>query len=513
MGGGGASGRQMVFTVGTFDEDEDSIMVSPQIATKSRNKRSTGSPQVDVVDEEPTEDADEQAVGYNTSLPKEDDDDANNAETQQTVVAEESAHDNERHLTSSTNKRLPLFTMGSNSELSDLGEQEEEEHHHHHHRHQQQHITNSSRNSSSPNPADHRQRYSSSSGGNDKTKSRSLTTDPQTKTINKPASSGGSIKSSTNISDAGSASALKSKGLHACKATTSLSQLYNLAETDNIHEAKDSKTPSVLSPAVSGELVTDVSPPPPPPPPISQDTTFTNNDQHFEQLDDAASLEPTDNSHGNAGLQNNETKQQSPQLQLQQYNTQHAGKGKPRNAPLVSKEGHLKLRKKLTSKKSHIKKATSTAALKSRQRHTGGSGAYRNVSSNSRLLAYSKVAALDDSQIDGSYVDYSSSNNGSGSEDVSDDEDGDDGEVLNIEHRRVSAGAATVAGRTSSSPTAATSASKNAQNLAQSAQSAQSVQNTSAALEQCQASLHSSTATLGGAGQDNDDTATTASSG
>ncbi|KAJ2357246.1 hypothetical protein GGF43_001585, partial [Coemansia sp. RSA 2618] len=131
---------------------------------------------------------------------------------------------------------------------------------------------------------------------------------------------------------------------------------------------------------------------------------------------------------------------------------EQAQRGKAKAAP--ARESHAKPRKKVTSKKSHVKKAVSSAALRTRMRQ--GTVVRRDVQP-AKALPLSTIA--DDTHGDSSYVDYS------GNSDIED---------------------ASGAG-----PQARV-----------------------AAIDQPRGSLHSSTATLGDVGQDSqdmDDSATTAS--
>ncbi|KAJ2236180.1 hypothetical protein IWW45_001991 [Coemansia sp. RSA 485] len=148
------------------------------------------------------------------------------------------------------------------------------------------------------------------------------------------------------------------------------------------------------------------------------------------------------------------------------------GRGK---TPLA-RESHTRLRKKTSARKAHVKKAVSSAALRTRLRY-GGAHRRDNQPAKTHLCSAGVAAADGDgSHVEGSYVDFS------GDGESEEEEEG----VL----RR----------------------SEPQQQQQQQAQLASRVADASAnLLDQPRVSPHSSTATLGDACHDADDTATTAS--
>ncbi|KAJ1935388.1 hypothetical protein EC988_008502, partial [Linderina pennispora] len=215
----------------------------------------------------------------------------------------------------------------------------------------------------------------------------------------------------------------RTKGLHLCKATTSLSQLCQLSGSNSYADlASDGSGPALV---------------------IRDRNTSA---PATRALQDVA-----------------QTDAKSPGAVSQ--------KGKAHRPPVLHRDA--KPRKKAGGKKTHLKKATSAAAMRSRQRHSAGP---RRETSHPRGLGMSRLT-LDEGPADSSYVDYS------GSSDL------DTGEVEIVDDERPQM-------RTvSSEPTDVVPRAH------------------FGALEQPQGSVNSSTATLGGACQDADDTATTASTG
>ncbi|KAJ1805982.1 hypothetical protein LPJ75_005167, partial [Coemansia sp. RSA 2598] len=146
------------------------------------------------------------------------------------------------------------------------------------------------------------------------------------------------------------------------------------------------------------------------------------------------------------------------------------GRGK---APLV-RESLTRLRKKPSARKAHVKRAVSTAALRTRVRY-GAAHRRDNYPAKTHLYAGAGAAGNNGSDIEGSYVDLSG------------DSDSEGGYASRQNEQR------------------------HQQREPQINNTARVAHAAISALDQPRASPHSSTATLGGAAHDADDTATTAS--
>ncbi|KAJ1800893.1 hypothetical protein LPJ59_000732 [Coemansia sp. RSA 2399] len=158
--------------------------------------------------------------------------------------------------------------------------------------------------------------------------------------------------------------------LHSCKATTSLSQLHTLpnAEQAAVQDLSPGLSEMASAPFVRRERVVSA----PPARRNGDSSARGDNTSSSDVMDDARDTsEP-----------------------------QHHSKGKM----VAARDAHLKPRKKVASKKTLAKRTTSTAALRTRTR-PGGGGHRRDYPLAKPLL--STVGAASEGQADGSYVDYS----------------------------------------------------------------------------------------------------------
>ncbi|KAJ2746197.1 hypothetical protein GGI20_001552 [Coemansia sp. BCRC 34301] len=231
--------------------------------------------------------------------------------------------------------------------------------------------------------------------------------------------------------------ACSSNALHMCKASTSLSQLGNVPDTSSSIDV------AAASSSASGQGSSSVGVP--------------------ERVASAPAIQPAVDACGSGSCVSFAVSDD-----MDPPETSPSGKGK---TPMP-REGYTKPRKRVASKKPHLKKAVSTAALRARSRH---SGPQRRDPLPLRTHTQLNTAAEYDGLADCSYVDYSGNS--------------DTGEE---------------------NPQAPVEQHQQQQQQPGGTHPPASPEDTTRA-DQTRASPHSSTATLDGANQDVDDSASTAS--
>ncbi|KAJ1895731.1 hypothetical protein LPJ66_004411 [Kickxella alabastrina] len=477
----GSSGKQaqMVFTVGTFDDreydgraDSDGLSDGTNVVLQSRFRGSRQS--ADIASNSKGLSATETSAAVATncsagaSVP-----DASSGHTPPTGDASRNVHpadmqngralkESAASLRKSQPNRQPLFTMGSHSELSDLECADEYDA-----------PADGRRNP----PAEHvagstlgdntRDNLSPSANLQPRIRSRNSRVSYADAVMENGDRSNHANGSVANSGDRAVSSSINSSSgygpnfpvneqnracspaaLHACKAMTSL---MHLADPSASHRfSAQSANAADEDGEASGLALRERV--------ISAPT-----------IQESSSNLPT--SDNDPGIQAGKNREASETL--------HLDRGR---APLLW-DTQLKARKKTSARKPHVKKAVSSAALRTRLRH-GTTARRDNLPSKGHAHAgvNGDADVLDgDGHVEGSYVDYSGNS------------DSEDGSALQQNHPQQQ------------------NQQQQQQNRAQADAMSRITHANISALDQSRGSLHSSTATLGGACQDIDDSVTTAS--
>ncbi|KAJ2556958.1 hypothetical protein EV175_001652 [Coemansia sp. RSA 1933] len=439
LSGGGQA--QMVFTVGTFDEDDgayigrepdDIALNASQDLHDRRNSHSKGKENLTV-----------EAV----ALVEEDSHRSSSQQTTEHDVAElqtsEYLHSEEVTSQQPQPRRQPLFTMGSHSEVSDSDSSDSYD----------GPLLANKLNGSTGRDAQRIDavgaHLESTSNPTQKPREEDQPDADSARECCADTSNGCSSESISGCKKDTGERALSPCALHSCKATTSLSQLHALPTVEQT---------------------------------VSQDAgtgLFEIESDKLAKRERVVSAPPARRNSGYSAKGDNTSSSDVVDEERDASEAHFHSKGKM----AATREAHLKSRKKTAGKKLHTKRTTSTAALRTRTRH-GGGGHRRDYPLSKPLL--STVSAVNESQVDGSYVDYSG--NSSFGDDAGPKQDDADPPPPQQQQQQ-----------------------QNGSNSLPNTDSHAMVPNASVP-DQSRASLNSSTATLGvGGGQDIDDTATTAS--